>query len=83
MPKKNYSNVMNVKGILAVVIGFITGGFIILPLMFLGNLLPEKVKDHDLLPIALGILAGAMGMYLLVNYVVGDTWYSCLPSCDR
>jgi hypothetical protein len=51
--------------------------------MFLGNLLPDKVKDHDLLPIALGILAGASGMYLFVNYAVGDTWYNCLPSCAR
>ena len=74
---------MNLKGVLAVVMGFINGGFIILPLMFLGNLLPDKVKDHDLLPIALGILAGASGMYLFVNYAVGDTWYNCLPSCAR
>lgn len=72
---------MNIKGIITVFFGLVTGGFLVLPLLFLGNLLPEKIKENEITPIFIGILAGSMGMYLIANVATGETWYNCIPSC--
>jgi predicted lysophospholipase L1 biosynthesis ABC-type transport system permease subunit len=74
---------MNAKGILATLAGFALGGFLILPLMFLSHLLPDKIKEHDLFPIFVGILAGSAGMYLVVTGLAGNGWEDCLPFCNK
>jgi len=71
------------QGILAVIGGAIGGLFLSLPVLWLGKFLPKKIRDNNLTPIFLGILAGSMGMWLVANALAGNGWDSCLPFCNK
>ena len=75
---------MNIRGLIACAMGILTGGLLILPLSFMGRFLPDKIKNHELFPATIGIIAGVFGMYLYVNSIAGNDWYRCspLPFCN-
>jgi len=74
---------MNIQGILATLGGAIGGFFLLLPFMWASQLLPKKIRDHELTPIFIGVFAGAAGMYLVVIALAGNEWEKCLPFCNK